>query len=81
MEWLDLAEFAYNDHQHSTTQQTSFYVMHGQHPWKGNLTPKDTKVQDVEEHVAKLKGICKATEEAWEHSKKMGKAANDRCSR
>jgi hypothetical protein len=31
-EWLDLAEFAYNDRAHSTTQQSLFYVMHGQHP-------------------------------------------------
>jgi transposase InsO family protein len=31
-EWLDLAEFAYNDCLHSTTQQTPFYIMHGQHP-------------------------------------------------
>jgi transposase InsO family protein len=80
-EWLDLAEFVYNDRTHSTTQQSPFYVMHGQHPWKGDPTPKDTKVQDIEERIAKLKEIRKTAEEAWEHSKKLGKAANDRRSR
>src|SRR5882757_10555943 len=34
-EWLDIAEFTQNDHEHTTTKQTPFYLVYGRHPWKG----------------------------------------------
>src|SRR5258708_34872400 len=34
-DWLPLAEFAYNNHVHSTTHCTPFELDSGQHPWMG----------------------------------------------
>jgi len=34
-DWLDIAEFMQNDHEHTATKQTPFYLVYGQHPWKG----------------------------------------------
>ena len=34
-ELLPLAEFQYNNHIHSTTQQTPFMLDSGRHPWMG----------------------------------------------
>ena len=38
-EWLSLAEFQYNDKQHSGTQETPFFLNYGRHPWKGINSP------------------------------------------
>src|SRR5882757_10999697 len=34
-DWLDIAEFVQNDHEHTATKQTPFYLVYGRHPWKG----------------------------------------------
>jgi hypothetical protein len=31
-EWLDMAEFAYNNSEHAATKMTPFYALHGDHP-------------------------------------------------
>src|SRR5260221_7589706 len=36
LDWLPLAEFAYNNHIHSTTCHTLFELDSGQHPWMGS---------------------------------------------
>jgi len=35
LDWLDIAEFVQNDHEHTATKQTPFYLVYGRHPWKG----------------------------------------------
>jgi hypothetical protein len=37
-----MAEFHYNDKNHSATGQTPFFLNYGIHPWKGNLTAETT---------------------------------------
>src|SRR6266568_5112725 len=37
-DWLAMAEFQYNDKEHSTTKQTPFYLNYGRHPWKAEVT-------------------------------------------
>jgi len=32
VEWLDMAEFAYNNSEHAATRMTPFYALHGDHP-------------------------------------------------
>ena len=36
-EWLSTAEFALNNHQHSATGQTPFFLEYGRHPWNGGM--------------------------------------------
>ena len=37
-EWLPMAEFQYNDKEHSGTGTTPFFLNYGRHPWKGDLS-------------------------------------------
>ena len=48
MEWLAVAEFAYNDKKHATTKKTPFKLNFGRHSWKGDLMVQ-TELLRVEE--------------------------------
>ena len=48
-EWLSLAEFTYNDREHSATKQTPFFLNHGHHPWKGFEPTRTTNVESAEQ--------------------------------
>jgi len=37
MEWLAMAEFAYNDKKHAAMNKTPFELNFGRHPWKEDL--------------------------------------------
>src|ERR1700760_501300 len=53
-EWLDIAEFVQNDHIHSATHQTPFYLTYGQHPWKGQTTGHVSISPDAESFHQKM---------------------------
>ena len=36
-EWLSTVEFTLNNHEHSATRQTPFFLEYGQHPWNGGM--------------------------------------------
>jgi len=46
-EWLDIAEFMQNDHIHSATKQTPFFLNYGRHPWKGIDTGSESNCPDA----------------------------------
>ena len=66
-EWIAMAEFQYNDKEHSATRQSPFYLNYGRHPWKGEVTiPQDGNVS-VMNHMENLQ---KAREHASEAIRK-----------
>jgi hypothetical protein len=52
-----MAEFTYNDHEHSSTHHTLFYLNYGKHPWKGTKPTKEVKNESAEEFVKRMKRI------------------------
>ncbi|GAX74897.1 hypothetical protein CEUSTIGMA_g2343.t1 [Chlamydomonas eustigma] len=57
--WLPLAEFAYNSHVHSSTQQTPFLANYGFHPTTPSslLLPPDTTNPDATSFLDNLKDV------------------------
>ena len=53
-EWLSTAEFALNNHQHSATGQTPFFLEYGRHPWNGGMQPPLEVNPAADEWMAKL---------------------------
>jgi hypothetical protein len=56
-EWLEIAEFSYNDHPHSATKETPFFINYGQHPWKGDPSRKETRVEAAAQFAAQMKDV------------------------
>jgi hypothetical protein len=53
-DWLDIAEFVQNDHVHSATHQTPFFLTYGRHPWKGQQTGHVSISPDAENFHQKM---------------------------
>lgn len=77
-EWLGIAEFALNDRPHSTTQHTPFFLNAGQHPWKGEPSKKDTKVDAVESVLDTMEKARESARKAMENKIEEVKKAHDR---
>ena len=63
-DWADLlpmAEFQYNNHIHSSTQQTPFMLDCGQHPWMGFELRQPSRLESANEFMDRMR---LATEEA-----------------
>jgi len=57
-DWADLlpmAEFQYNNHIHSSTQQTPFFLDSGQHPWMGFEPQQPSQLELVNEFMDQMK--------------------------
>ena len=62
-EWITMAEYQYNDKEHSATHQTPFYLNYGRHPWKGEMTvPKEGNISVT----TYMENLHKAREQASE---------------
>ena len=67
-EWLSLAEFTYNDREHSATKQTPFFLNHGHHPWKGFEPTRTTNVESAEQFAQRLKHAREEAQSACKRS-------------
>ena len=65
MDWLPIAEYAYNDKEHSAMKQTPFYLNYGFHPWKGELQISTGNNQALENFVECLTAACAAAEKSF----------------
>src|ERR1700722_139171 len=54
-EWLEIAEFSHNNRTNASTRQTPFFINYGQHPWTGDPTRKETRLEAVEQFASKMK--------------------------
>ena len=76
MEWLAMAEFAYNDKKHATTGKTLFELNFGRHPWKEDLMVQ-TELPRVEEFTKKIQESWKHTTQTMEESQRNMKRQFD----
>ena len=53
-DWLPLATFSYNDHVHSATGYSPFFLNYGQHPWKGVETRTRVKSEEASDFVKRM---------------------------
>src|SRR5258705_8628723 len=63
-DWLPLAEFAYNNHIHSTTHCTLFELDSGQHPQMGSEPTQSSAVEaadDFAQQMSQMQDEAKAT--------------------
>src|SRR5271167_4436614 len=62
-EWLTLAEFSYNNHTHSTTKQTPFFLNQGQHPNTPFTTFISSNNESAQNFTDRMKTIFKNVKE------------------
>ena len=55
--WLPLAEFVYNNREHSTTRVTPFFADNGRHPYKGTAAKVESNNPTALEFANKMKQI------------------------
>ena len=70
-DWLLIAEFAYNDRVHASTQTSLFMLDTGQNPRLGFKPIRETQLESLDNFTSRM---AQAMEEAWAA---LVKAAND----
>jgi hypothetical protein len=77
--WLTTAKFMYNDHPHTMTGYTPFYLVTGQHPWKGEVGWMDSRYESVRERLQELRKVrAEASQSLLENTEHMKKAHDRR---
>ncbi|KAL5508629.1 hypothetical protein ACEPAH_6248 [Sanghuangporus vaninii] len=56
-EYIDMAEFAYNNRKHSTTHQSPFYTLYGWHPHLDIVETRDSNVPEAINHLEELRQV------------------------
>src|SRR6266852_3464126 len=77
-EWLALAEFAYNDREHSVTKCSPFFANYGRHLNKGMNQNVQVKSQGAIEFVQQMKNIHKEVGAAIAHAQRLMKKQYDK---
>ena len=67
-DWLPLAEFAYNNHIHSTTRCTLFKLDSGQHPWMGSEPTWSSAVEATDNFAQQMSQMQDEAKAALEHA-------------
>ncbi len=67
-DWLPLAEFAYNNHIHSTTHRTLFELDSGQHPWMGSEPTWSSTIEAVDDFTQQMSQMQEEAKAALKHA-------------
>ena len=70
-EWLALAEFAYNDKEHSSTKQSPFYINYGLHPYKGTNPRKESRNESAKQFADRMQQTREEARLALEEAAKI----------
>ena len=77
-DWLEMAEFAYNNKAHSSTKMSSFKANYRQDPRMGFEMRKKEKYEGAEKFVTKMKEIQEEAKAALEKAQEEMKKYADR---
>ena len=77
-DWLEMAEFAYNNKAHSSTKMSSFKANYRQDPRMGFEMRKKEKYEGAEKFVTKMKEIQEEVKAALEKAQEEMKKYTDR---
>jgi hypothetical protein len=77
-EWLSLAEFAYNNQEHSATKCSPFFVNYGRHLNKGTNQDLQVKSQSMIELAKQMRGVHEEVGAAISHAQRLMKTQYDK---
>jgi hypothetical protein len=77
-EWLSLAEFTYNNQEHSATKCSPFFANYGRHPNKGTNQNLQVKSQSAIELAEQMRGIHEEVGAAISHAQRLMKTQYDK---
>ena len=76
-EWLSIAEFQFNDKEHSATKYSPFMLNSGRHPWKG-MHQKEITNKTAEAFMTRLEKMRNEAELAMKRAAEVMKTQYDR---
>ena len=76
-EWLDLAQFAYNNSHHEAIGTTPFYINYGRHPRLPTGLGKNTRFPAVDEFITTIADIVNKAKERLEGARQRAKHYSD----
>jgi hypothetical protein len=75
--WLTMAKFMYNDNPHTMTSYALFYLVMGQHLWKGEVGQTDSRYESMREKLQELRKVrAEASQLLLENTEHMKKVHN-----
>jgi hypothetical protein len=77
-EWLSLAEFTYNNQEHSVTKCSPFFANYGRHLNKGTNQNLQVKSQSAIELAKQMQGIHEEVGAAISHAQRLMKTQYDK---